>query len=85
MKKEKLTADEFDELFERGDVSEYIDYSTPLTKDNLFKMLENSKTEKIEIDITKELKKRLEEKSKIVGIQIRDLIKLLLAKDVGLI
>jgi uncharacterized protein with ATP-grasp and redox domains len=85
MKKEKLTTDEFDELFEKGDVSEYIDYSTPLTKDNLYQMLENSKTEKIEIDITKELKRKLEEKSKIVGIQIRDLIKLLLAKDVGLI
>jgi hypothetical protein len=39
MKKEKLTDDEFDELFERGDVSEYIDYSTPLTKDNLFKSI----------------------------------------------
>ena len=85
MKKEKLTDDEFDELFERGDVSEYIDYSTPLKKENLLEMVENSKKSSISFEITQDLKNRLEKKAKIIGIQIQDLIKLLLARDVGLL
>ena len=85
MKKKELTTDEFDELFENGDVSEYIDYSTPLKKENLLEMVENSQKSSISFEITQDLKNRLEKKAKIIGIQIQDLIKLLLARDVGLI
>ena len=85
MKKKELTTDEFDELFEKGDVSKYIDYSTPLKKENLLEMVENSQKSSITFEITQDLKNRLEKKSKIIGIQIQDLIKLLLARDVGLI
>ena len=85
MKKKELTTDEFDELFEKGDVSEYIDYSTPLKKENLLEMVENSQKSSISFEITQDLKNRLEKKAKIIGIQIQDLIKLLLARDVGLI
>ena len=85
MKKKELTTDEFDELFEKGDVSEYIDYSTPLKKENLLEMVENSQKSSISFEITQDLKNRLEKKAKIIGIQIQDLIKLLLARDVGLL
>jgi hypothetical protein len=85
MKKKELTTDQFDELFEKGDVSEYIDYSTPLKKENLLEMVENSKKSSISFEITQDLKNRLEKKAKIIGIQIQDLIKLLLARDVGLL
>ena len=85
MKKKELTTDEFDELFENGDVSEYIDYSTPLKKENLLEMVENSQKSSISFEITQDLKNRLEKKAKIIGIQIQDLIKLLLARDVGLL
>jgi len=85
MKKKELTTDEFDELFEKGDVSKYIDYSTPLKKENLLEMVENSQKSSITFEITQDLKNRLEKKAKIIGIQIQDLIKLLLARDVGLL
>ncbi len=85
MKKKELTTDEFDELFEKGDVSEYIDYSTVLKKENLLEMVENSQKSSISFEITQDLKNRLEKKAKIIGIQIQDLIKLLLARDVGLL
>ena len=77
MKKKELTTDEFDELFEKGDVSEYTDYSTPLKKENLLEMVENSQKSSISFEITQDLKNRLEKKAKIIGIQIQDLIKLL--------
>ena len=56
MKKKELTTDQFDELFEKGDVSEYIDYSTPLKKENLLEMVENSKKSSISFEITQDLK-----------------------------
>jgi antitoxin component of RelBE/YafQ-DinJ toxin-antitoxin module len=48
-------------------------------------MVENSQKSSISFEITQDLKNRLEKKAKIIGIQIQDLIKLLLARDVGLL
>ena len=65
MKKKELTTDEFDELFEKGDVSKYIDYSTPLKKENLLEMVENSQKSSITFEITQDLKNRLEKNQKL--------------------
>ena len=82
----KITSKQFDEIFDRGDdVSEFID-DQKLSKNDLFKLIEKSKTkDKLVLEVTKELKSRLEKKAKLIGLQTQDLIKFLLAKEVGMI
>jgi len=85
-KMKKITSKQFDEIFDRGDdVSEFID-DQKLSKNDLFKLIEKSKTkDKLVLEVTKELKSRLEKKAKLIGLQTQDLIKFLLAKEVGMI
>jgi len=77
-----MKAEEFDKRFDNGEImDEYVDYTSPLSDKDLNEIL----GEKITINLTGELKEKLNEKAKKLGVQIQDLIKILLAKDVGLI
>jgi len=81
----KITSKQFDEMFDNGnDMSGYID-EKKLSKNDLLALIEKSKKDKIVLEITKELKSKLEKKAKLIGLQTQDLIKFLLAKDVGII
>jgi len=81
----KITSKQFDEMFDRGDdISEFID-NKKLSKNDLLKLVEKTKKDKIVLEITKELKSKLEKKAKLIGLQTQDLIKFLLAKEVGMI
>jgi len=61
-----MIAKEFDKMFDNGeDIGKYIDYNSPLTKEDLIKMLKKREDEQLTIEITKELRDRLEEKAKI--------------------
>ena len=81
-----ITTKEFDQMFDnKEDISKYIDYNSPLTKEDLIKMLEKRENEQLTIEITKELKDKLEEKAKKLGLKIQDAAKVLLSKELGLI
>jgi len=81
-----ITTKEFDQMFDnKEDISKYIDYNSPLAKEDLIKMLEKRENEQLTIEITKELKDKLEEKAKKLGLKIQDAAKVLLAKELGLI
>jgi len=77
-----MKAKDLDKLFDEGkDISEFIDYSKPLTEEEIFKFSEK----KVTLLLKGELKEKLEEKSKNLGIKLNDLIKAILAKELGLI
>ena len=81
----KITSEQFDEMFDKGeDISRFID-KKKFAKKDLLTLVEKSKKDKIVLEITKELKSKLEQKAKLIGLKTQDLIKFLLAKEVGII
>ncbi len=77
-----ISAKEFDEKFDKGlNVDKYLDLDNPLTAEELKKLTQETLT----INLTDELKTKLQQKSKELGLKLEDTIKVLLAKEVGLI
>ncbi len=80
-----MKAKEFDKMFDEGkDVSEYVDYSNEISEEELLQYAKLN-SQKITISLSPELKNKLEKKAKETGLKLNDLIKAVLAKEVGLI
>ena len=74
-----INAKEFDEKFNKGeDVDKYLDLENPLT-------LEEIVEEKIEITLPKTIKDKLLQIAENLNLSIEDTIKVLLAKEIGII
>ena len=74
-----INAKEFDEKFNKGeDVDKYLDLENPLT-------LEEIVEEKIEITLPKMIKDKLLQIAENLNLSIEDTIKVLLAKEIGII
>jgi len=81
-----ISTQEFDKRFDNDeDISDFIDYKSSMDKKDLLNMLKNENEEKISITFTHDIKTRLEKKSQELGIGIKETIKVLLAKELGLI
>jgi len=77
-----ISAKEFDKKFDNNeDIEEYIDFNTPLTNKDLKILIQKSVT----IKLSDVLKEKLIKKSKELGLSLEDTIKVLLAKEVGVI
>jgi len=74
-----ISAKEFDEKFDKGeDIDKYLDLDNPLT-------LEEIVGEKIEITLPKKIKDKLSKIAENLNLSMEDTIKVLLAKEVGII
>ena len=74
-----ISAKEFDEMFDKGEsVDEYLDLENPLK-------LEDVIGDKIVLTIPKNIKERLDKIAKNLSLSIEDTIKVLLAKEVGIL
>ena len=70
---------EFDAKFEKGEnIDEYLDLENPLNLEDLME-------EKVTLSIPKILKNKILEISKKLNLSIEDTIKVLLAKEVGVL
>jgi len=77
-----ISTREFDKKFDNNeDIEEYIDFNTPLTNKDLKILIQKSVT----IKLSDVLKEKLIKKSKELGLSLEDTIKVLLAKEVGVI
>jgi hypothetical protein len=74
-----IKAEEFDKKFDNcEDIDEYIDYDNPL---NLEEVVQNSVT----ITLSDELKNKISQMAKKLILSIEDTIKILLAKEIGVL
>jgi len=77
-----ITANEFDEKFDNNEnIDEFIDYENSISVEEFKKTLNN----KIELSLSEIFLDRLKEKSNLLKLSINDTIKVLLAKELGLI
>jgi len=82
MKKRELiiTDKEFDEKFERGeDIDKYLDLENPLKLEDILD------DKKISISLSSEMKQKLKTFAKKLNLSLEDTIKVLLAKELGII
>jgi len=78
-----ITANEFDEKFDNNEnIDEFIDYENSISVEEFKKTLNNNK---IELSLSEIFLDRLKEKSNLLKLSINDTIKVLLAKELGLI
>ncbi len=79
----KITAERFDEKFDNYEnIDKYIDYENPMNLDEFKNKYMNNK---IELTLTQTIKEKIIEKSKQLGTNIEDTIKVLLAKELQII
>jgi len=77
-----ITANEFDEKFDNNEnIDEFIDYETSISVEEFKKTLNN----KIELSLNEVFLDKLKEKANLLKLSINDTIKVLLAKELGLI
>ena len=74
-----ISVKEFDEMFDKGkDIDKFLDLDNPLT-------LEEIAGDRIEITLPKKIKERLSRIAENLNLSIEDTIKVLLAKEVGIL
>jgi len=79
----KITAQEFDEKFDNYEnIDEFIDYKNPM---NLNEFKNKYFNDKLELTLTQTIKNKILEKSKQLGLNFEDTIKVLLAKELQVI
>ena len=79
----KITAQEFDKKFDNyEDIDEFIDYENPMSLNEFQNRYLN---DKVELTLTQTIKNKILEKSKQLGLNFEDTIKVLLAKELQVI
>jgi len=64
----KITAKEFDEKFEKEDISEYLDFKKAITLKDFVK-------KNVKLDLPIDIYKLIDKEAKLIGIKPNDLIK----------
>ena len=85
-----MKAEEFDKRFDNGeDINDLMVPDRILTvkklKDEIDRAKKNSDEIKIEITLTKEIVEKLKKKASLVGLQFQDVVKAVIAKELGVL